>query len=362
MSRINRAANNILETIGGTPLVRISNLYSDCDFQVFAKIEAGNPGGSLKDRPAHNIIKKAFSQGLVTTGSTIIESSSGNMGIGLAQVCAYHKLRFICVVDPKTTVQNIAILKAFGATVDLVVEPDPKTGEFLGARIARVKELVREIPNSFWPNQYSNIANSEAHFETMGEITDALDSKVDYLFCAVSTCGTMSGCATYIRRHHLTTKLWAVDAVGSVLFGGARAKRQIPGHGASLVPELYKPNLEDAHIRVTDLDCIRGCRRLVAEESILAGGSSGGIVSALGKVRERIPRNSTCVLILPDRGERYLDTIYSDLWVRDHFGEEALAEKDMRLAQPSLRVPSCASIGRKGLAPRFQNFVPPVLD
>jgi cysteine synthase A len=340
MSRINGVTNNILEAIGETPLVKISKLYSECDFRVFAKIEAGNPGGSLKDRPAHNIIKKAFSQGLITAGSTIIESSSGNMGIGLAQVCAYYKLRFICVVDPKTTVQNISILRALGATVDLVVEPDPETGEFLGRRIDRVKELVREIPNSFWPNQYSNLANAEAHFETMREITAALNGKVDNLFCAVSTCGTMSGCATYIRRHHLATKLWAVDAVGSVLFGGPSAKRKIPGHGASLVPELYKPNLEDAHIQVADLDCIRGCRRLVAEEGILAGGSSGAIVSALDQVKERIPRDSTCVLILPDRGERYLDTIYSDVWVRNHFGEGAFAEINMIPEPSSLRVSS----------------------
>jgi N-(2-amino-2-carboxyethyl)-L-glutamate synthase len=329
MNRMNRITNNILEVIGGTPLVRLTKLYSDCNFRVFAKVEASNPGGSLKDRPAHNIIKKAFSQGLITTGSTIIESSSGNMGIGLAQACAYYKLRFICVVDPKTTAQNIAILKAFGATVDFVTEPDPETGEFLGSRIARVKELVREIPNGFWPNQYSNFGNAEAHFDTMGEITEALNGKVDHLFCAVSTCGTMSGCATYIRRHNLDTKLWAVDAVGSVLFGGPRAKRLIPGHGASLVPKLYQPELVDAHIQVADLDCIRGCRRLVAEEAILAGGSSGAIISALDKVKERIPRNSTCILILPDRGERYLDTIYSDVWVRRHFGEAALAEKNM---------------------------------
>ncbi len=329
MIKTNKPMTNILGAIGGTPLVRLRNLYADCDLQVYAKIEGGNPGGSLKDRPASNIIRKALNQGLIRAGSTIIESSSGNMGIGLAQVCACYGLRFICVIDPKTTAQNIAILKAFGAAVDLVSKPDPETGEFLGRRIARVKELVREIPDSFWPDQYSNWANAEAHFETMGEITAALDGEVDYLFCAVSTCGTMSGCATYIRQHGLKIKLWAVDALGSVLFGSRQAKRLIPGHGASLVPGLFRPNLGDAHIHVTDLDCIRGCRRLVAEEAILAGGSSGGIISALDKVKTRIPRGSTCVLILPDRGERYLDTIYSDAWVRKHFGEQRFAEEDI---------------------------------
>src|SRR5215471_15655197 len=128
--------NSVLDAIGRTPLVRLQNLYADCDFRVFAKLEGSNPGGSLKDRPAHHIIKQAISQGVAQPGSTVIESSSGNMGIGLAQVCAYYKLRFICVIDPKTTAQNVDILKAFGATVDLVSNPDPRTGEFLGVRIA----------------------------------------------------------------------------------------------------------------------------------------------------------------------------------------------------------------------------------
>lgn len=312
---------NILETIGKTPLVRLNKIYADCGFQAFAKLEALNPGGSLKDRPAHNIIRKALRHGLIHADSTIIESSSGNMGIGLAQACAYHNLRFICVVDPKTTAQNIAIMKAFGATVDVVTRPDPETGEFLPMRIMRVKELVRQIPGSFWPDQYSNAANAEAHFDTMREIATALNHKVDYLFCAVSTCGTLAGCVTYIREHQLSTKIWAVDAVGSALFGGRKAKRLIPGHGASVVPKLYAPNMEDAHIRVTDLECVRGCRRLVSEEAILAGGSSGAIVSAVDKVKAAIPKNSTCVLIFPDRGERYLDTIYCDAWVRKQFGD-----------------------------------------
>jgi cysteine synthase A len=189
-------------------------------------------------------------------------------------------------------------------------------------RIARVKELVRTIPNSFWPNQYSNKANAEAHFRTMREITEALKGEVDYVLCAVSTCGTLAGCAGYVRQQHLKTKIWAVDAVGSVLFGGPPARRLIPGHGVSIVPDLYQPNLEDTYIHVTDLDCIRGCRRLVSSEAILAGGSSGGIVSALDKVKDMIPRGSTCVLIFPDRGERYLDTIYSDAWVKKHFETE----------------------------------------
>lgn len=319
---------NILDVIGHTPMVRLQHLFADCDFLVLAKLEGINPGGSLKDRPALNIVRKALSQGIIKPGSTIIESSSGNMGVGLAQACAFYRLPFICVVDPKTTAQNISILKAYGATVEMVSRPDPVTGEFLPMRIRRVKELIREIPDSYWPNQYANVGNTEAHFQTMQEIAEALNNKVDHLFCGVSTCGTLSGCSKYIRRHNLKTRVWAVDALGSVLFGGSPGKRLIPGHGAALVPQLYKPHLEDFHVHITDFECIKACRRLVAEEAILAGGSSGATVAALDKVKIDIPRNSTCVLIFADRGERYLDTIYSDTWVEEHFGGEQFAASE----------------------------------
>lgn len=328
MNAVIEVVDNILEAIGRTRMVRLTRLFEDSGLEVYAKFEGTNPGGSLKDRAAYSMIRKALREGLIRPGSTIIESSSGNMGIGLAQVCAYHKLRLICVVDLKTTAQNIAILKAFGAEVDMVTAPDVVTGEFLPVRIARVKELVNQIPNSFWPDQYSNTANADAHFYTMGEIAAALNDRVDYVFCAVSTCGTIAGCRAYIEQYGLHTRLWAVDAVGSVLFGGHECKRKrlIPGHGASKVPRLYRPSLADAHVHVTDIDCVRGCRRLVEQEAILAGGSSGAIVSAVDKVRDRIKSGSTCVLLLPDRGERYLDTVYSDKWVREQFGENSLMD------------------------------------
>jgi 2,3-diaminopropionate biosynthesis protein SbnA len=300
---------NILGVVGDTPLVRLTKIFADCDCQVSAKLESSNPGGSIKDRPALNIIESALGAGVINPSSTVIESSSGNMGIGLAQVCAYYKLRLICVVDPKATSQNIAILKALGATVDIVTKRDAATGEYLPMRIARVKELVGQNPGSFWPDQYSTLANAEAHFVTMREISEAFDDKLDYVFCAVSTCGTLAGCASYIRRHNLPTKLWAVDALGSVIFGGGTSRRLIPGHGASIVPPLYQTDMEDDYIQVTDADCIRGCRSLVREEGILAGGSSGAIVAAFRKVKERIPEGSTCVLILADRGERYLERV-----------------------------------------------------
>lgn len=311
----------ILSEIGETPLIRLSKVMQNIRFQLFAKYEGSNPGGSIKDRSAFFIISNALKTGEINTSSTVIESSSGNMGIGLAQVCAYFGLPFICVVDLKTTKQNINILKAYGAKVEIITNPDPETGEFLQARIKKVKALLRTIKNSYWTNQYSNINNANAHHQTMHEIESVLKGKVDYLFCSTGTCGTIRGCADYIRSQRLSTKVIAVDAIGSVIFGAKAAKRLIPGHGAALVPDLCKVSMVERVVYVSDLDCVIGCRRLVEREAILAGGSSGAVVMAVEKIRQDIPTGANCVVILPDRGERYLDTIYSDLWVKNNFGK-----------------------------------------
>lgn len=312
---------SILSAIGNTPLVRLTKIFKDAPFELYAKLESLNPGGSMKDRPAVSIIKRAMDAGEIRPGTVVIESSSGNMGIGLAQVCAYLGLRFICVVDPKITPQNIRLLKAYGAEIDFVTEPDPVTGEYLKARIERVQTLRHSIENNFWTNQYGNTDNSSSHHQTMNEIVRDLDGKVDYLFCATSTCGTLRGCAEYIRQHNLATRIFAVDAVGSVIFAGQNQKRLIPGHGASVRPELYQDDLIDSCIHITDVDCVIGCRRLIHYEAILAGGSSGAVLMAVGQVKDKLPPGSTCVAIFPDRGERYLDTIYSDSWVTSHFGD-----------------------------------------
>jgi 2,3-diaminopropionate biosynthesis protein SbnA len=328
-------SEGILSTVGNTPLIRLARVFKDSQFHLFAKLEGFNPGGSAKDRPALNILEEAMKSGEIGPGTVIVESSSGNLGIGLAQACRYFGLRFVCVVDPKTTQQNIRILRAYGAEIDLVSECDPGTGEFLQARIDRVRTLLQTIKDSFWPNQYASLANAGAHYKTtMREIATELDGKIDYLFCATSTCGTLRGCAEYSRDHNLGARIVAVDAVGSVIFGGRPAKRLIPGHGASRRPELYRPDLADALIRVTDLDCVIGCRRLVRCEAILAGGSSGGVLMAVDKVRQRIPSGATCVAIFHDRGDRYLDTIYSDDWLEEHFSDMSyLWQSQMEMEQ-----------------------------
>jgi 2,3-diaminopropionate biosynthesis protein SbnA len=313
--------DEILSSIGRTPLVKLSRVFGDCDFRLFAKLEGFNPGGSIKDRAAMNIINRALEAGVIGPNTTIIESSSGNMGIGLAQVCAYHKMRFICVIDPKTTQANIQILRAYGAEIDYVSEPDPVTGEFLKARIDRVRQLIDTIPDSYCPDQYSNPDNFRAHYQTMAEITSELNGDVDFLFCATSTCGTMRGCSEYVHDRELKTNIIAVDAVGSVIFGGRSAKRLIPGHGAAVRPKLHRPDLTARCVHVTDLECVVGCRRLVREEAILAGGSSGAVLMAIEHLKSELPPGSSCVAIFPDRGERYLDTIYSDRWVAANLGQ-----------------------------------------
>src|SRR5262249_16840789 len=162
-------------TIGHTPLVELKKAIPDAPFRLFAKLEGFNPGGSAKDRPALHILRHAMRTGALRPGTVVIESSSGNLGIGLAQACRYFGLRFICGVDPKTTAQNIRILRAYGAEIDLVSKPDSVTGEYLHARIDRVKHLVRTLGDAFWTNQYANESNAEAHYRTtMHEIAAEL--------------------------------------------------------------------------------------------------------------------------------------------------------------------------------------------
>lgn len=317
-----RVLPSVLAAIGETPMVTLSRYLDEGRLTIFAKLEGLNPGGSLKDRPARRILEAALASGRIGADSVVVESSSGNMGIGLAQACRYHGLRFICVVDPKTTAANLEILRVYGAEVDCVAEPDSATGEFLQARLKRVEELVASIPGAFWPNQYANHDNAASHYDTtMDEILRDC-GEVDYLLVATSTCGTLLGCAEHLRDKGYRTKVIAVDAVGSLIFGSEGGKRLLPGMGASLRPPLCAPELVHRVIQVTDLECVAACRRLLWREAILAGASSGGIMAAVERLAETAPVGSTCAVILPDRGERYLGTVFSDAWVESSFGAE----------------------------------------
>jgi 2,3-diaminopropionate biosynthesis protein SbnA len=327
----------VLGTVGGTPIVELAKLDPDAGFRVYAKLEAHNPGGSIKDRSALEMLLAAIRGGDVVPGRTVVvESSSGNLGIGMAQACAYLGVRFRCVVDPRTNAQNIAIMRALGAEVEVVTETDAATGEYLPVRKRRVRELLTLLDSAYWPNQYANPGNPLAHRTTMREIAEAVPGGVDYLFCATSSCGTLRGCADFVRDHRLPTTVVAVDAAGSAIFAPPTGPRLIPGHGAAVRPALHREGMADAVVIVDDVDCVAGCRKLAAREAILAGGSSGAVVAALAAMRERIPDSATCVLILPDRGERYLDTIYDDEWVAEQFGDIAHLWKE-----PAMEVAPC---------------------
>ena len=290
----------------------------DLPFTLFGKMEAFNPGGSAKDRPAARMLRAAMTRGEIGPQTTVVESSSGNMAIGLAQACACLGLRLICVIDPKATAQHRKLLAAYGAIIDVV---RPLDDDFLAARIARVKEIVASGGDVFWPNQYANPENARSHRQTAREIFD--ETRADYLFCATSTCGTLRGCSDFLAERDLETTLVAVDAIGSAIFGDARRPRLIPGHGASLRPPLVEGAEVRKVIHISDLECVVGCRRMVTREGLLVGGSAGGVVSAIERVKDSIPAGAICVAILADSGERYVDTIYSDTWVEQHFGDVA---------------------------------------
>lgn len=307
--------------IGNTPLVKLERIFSNQGINVYAKLEQFNLGGSIKDRPALMMVEKGMREGKIKQGATVIESSSGNIGIALAYVCLRYGLTLIAVVDPRTTKMNIEILEALGAKIEMVGWRGKTTNSYLEARFERVKQLLNEIPGSFWPNQHANENNPRAHHQTMEEIDKALHGKVDYLFCAASTCGTLRGCVEYIREKNINAKVIVVDAEGSVIFGGASGNRLIPGHGSAIRPTIYHEGMADKVVYVNDADCVVGCQLLLKEEAIFAGGSSGAIVSGFAKIKTEIPEYSNVVMILPDRGERYLDTIYNPEWVSKNLGK-----------------------------------------
>ena len=309
-----QVSSSILETIGDTPLVQLKQIPSNSKIEVFAKLESFNPSGSVKARTSYNILQKAIESGELKKGDTVIESSSGNMAIGLAQACLVFGLKLIVVVDPKINKITSQLLETYGATIEMVTEP-LKEGGFLGARLAKVKELLKITKNSFWSNQYGNINNPKTHYQTTKEIYEALDGRLDYLFVATSTCGTLMGCAEYIKANHPNTKIIAVDAVGSVLFGGEPGTRKIPGHGAGVDSQFLDEDYIHDFIKVNDLECAQGCWELLQKESILVGGSSGAIIMAYHKFEHQIEEGSRCAFLLSDGGSRYLDTIYNQEWL-----------------------------------------------
>lgn len=326
---------SIAACIGHTPMVYLSRLFAHHDRAVIAKLEFLNPGGSVKDRPARFIIECGIQDGTIDRHTHLIESTSGNLGIALSMVARIYGLHFTCVVDPKISPANLRILTHFGAQIDMVHQPDDQGG-YLKTRIRRVHELLEQIPGSFWINQYANQLNWQAHYHgTGGEILADLDCPIDYLVVAISTTGTILGLARRLRQAFPKLRVVAVDAVGSVIFGGPPARRELPGIGSSRVPELLCREEIDDVLYVSDREAVQGCRDLLLHEGIFAGGSSGAVVAGIRKLLQYIPKGSRILTLFPDRGERYLDLVYNDDWVA------TLARQDQQpiaLGKPGVQV------------------------
>lgn len=306
---------SIIQCVGHTPLVKLNRLFPQNGLEILAKLEFMNPGGSMKDRPARYIVEHGLREGTIRPGSHIIESTSGNLGVALAMVARVYDLHFTCVVDPKITHANLQILQQLGANIEMVNEPDDQGG-YLKTRIRRVQELLDTIPNSLWINQYANELNWKAHYYGAGsEIVAQVDRPIDCLFAAVSTTGSIMGNARRLREAFPQIKIVAVDAVGSVIFGSPSAPRELPGIGSSRVPELLNRDLIDEVVYVNDRESVEGCRDLLFHEGIFAGGSSGSVIAAVRKLLPTFPPSYRVAIILPDRGDRYLDTVYDDEWV-----------------------------------------------
>jgi N-(2-amino-2-carboxyethyl)-L-glutamate synthase len=306
---------SVLACVGRTPLVVLGRQFPPPGPTVLAKLELMNPSGSMKDRSAAYIVERGLAEGSITVDSHLIESSSGNFGIALATAARVHDLDFTCVVDPKTTPANLRILGQLGARVELVTEPDDH-GCYLDARLARVAQLCRELPGGVWINQYANERSWQAHYHgTAGEILADLDRPLDCLVAPVSTTATLLGLARRLRGTFPRLRVIAVDAAGSVIFGGPPGPRHVPGLGAGRRPELVAPDEIDEVVYVSDREAVAGCRALAASEGILAGGSSGAVVAAIERLRPRLPGHWQVLTVLPDRGDRYLDLVYDDAWV-----------------------------------------------
>ena len=286
-----------------------------CSAKVHVKLEGLNPAGSIKLKTALQLIEDLEATGPIQATTRIVESSSGNLGVALAMVCANRGYSFTCVTDPNTSRHAIRAMQAAGAHVVRVERRDAQGG-YLGTRIAWIRAQVARDPHWVWVNQYANPGNWRAHYRWTAPEIFAAYPDVDHLFVGAGTTGTLMGCLRYVRTHRLPTRVIAVDAVGSVTFGGPPGPRRIPGLGMSYRPasnEATGAEPPDAIVYVPEAETLRMCHAL-AERGLLAGGSTGSVLRAVQMSSADIAAHDTVVAIAPDMGDKYLDTLYDPDW------------------------------------------------
>lgn len=294
--------NNILETIGNSPLVRINNLYPD-EYEVYAKVEKTNPGGSIKDRIALSMVEAAEAAGILVSGSVLVEPTSGNTGIGLALVAAVKKYKLILVMPESMSVERRRILAAYGA--ELVLTPREKG---MKGAIQKAQEIAAETPGAWIPSQFDNPANIEAHREnTANEIIRDFPEGFDYLITGVGTGGHITGLSEKLKAKYPRLKVFAVEPeLSPVISGGAPGPHPIQGIGAGFIPENLHTSLLDGTIQVSKDEAFSYAQRAAKEEGLLVGISSGASLAAVAKKISELPKGSRILTFTYDTGERYL--------------------------------------------------------
>ena len=309
---------SILDTIGDTPLVRLSRIGAGLKPQIVAKLEVFNPGGSIKDRVAIRMIEAAERDGRLRPGGTIIEPTSGNTGTGLAIAARLKGYRVIAVMPDKMSKEKIDLLRAYGAEV--VVAPTDVAPDSPRSYYRVADRLTREIPGAFQPNQYANPANPQTHYETTGpELWRQTDGKLTHLVVGVGTGGTITGTARYLKEQNPAIEVIGADPVGSIYSNEEVHPYLVEGVGEDFWPATYDASVTDRYVTVSDQDSFLTTRRLAETEGMLVGGSCGLAVHAALEVARDLDESALIVVILPDGGRAYLSKIFNDAWM-DSYG------------------------------------------
>ncbi|HAJ81208.1 MAG: cystathionine beta-synthase [Zunongwangia sp.] len=317
-------AENILETIGNTPLVKMNKLTAEIDALVLAKYETFNPGNSVKDRMALKMLEEAEAKGLIQPGGTIIEGTSGNTGMGLALAAIVKGYKMVCVMSDKQSKEKMDILKAVGSKV--VVCPTDVAPDDPQSYYSVAKRMAEETPNSWYVNQYDNLANTKAHYESTGpEIWKQTDGKITHFVVGVGTGGTISGVGKYLKEQNPKIKVWGIDTYGSVFKKyhetGEFDENEIypyvtEGIGEDIIPKNVDFSVIDGFTKVTDKDAAIYTRKLAREEGFFLGNSAGAAAKGLLQLKEHFEKDDVVVVLFHDHGSRYVGKMFNDEWMK----------------------------------------------